>query len=139
MIRALRHWIRLSWRGLQALFHPKPWNDPKRPQWAREAWRQAQPKGRLIVCKEVPTLPILEFLAERPGEWHNWYFGNEKDVHRAMPAGIPDKVLLAKMRRLIARGLVEGCPCGCRGDYEITAKGLLWRDALKLAAPKEGA
>lgn len=92
-----------------------------------------------MTCKEVPTLPVLEFLAERPGEWHNWYFGNEKDVRRAMPQDTPEKVVLAKMRRLIAKGLVKGCPCGCRGDFEITDMGMLRINALKLAAAKEGA
>jgi hypothetical protein len=29
----------------------------------------------------------------------------------------------AKMNMLIRRGLVHGCPCGCRGDYELTVKG----------------
>ena len=32
---------------------------------------------------------------------------------------VPDKVLLAKMRRLIKKGKVKGCACGCRGDFEI--------------------
>ena len=29
----------------------------------------------------------------------------------------------AKMRALIRRGLVEGCECGCRGDFVLTDKG----------------
>lgn len=74
-------------------------------------------------CKEVPDIPILRFLAGLNGQWGNWYFGNERDVHKAMPSGIPDNVVHAKMRRLIARGLVDGCDCGCRGDFEITDKG----------------
>ena len=74
-------------------------------------------------CKDIPDEPILRFLARRPDEWHNWYFGDDMDVHRAMPAGIPEKLILAKMRRLIRRRLVYGCDCGCRGDFVITAKG----------------
>jgi hypothetical protein len=35
----------------------------------------------------------------------------------------PPKVLLAKLRRLVARGLLDGCACGCRGDFEITDRG----------------
>ena len=75
-------------------------------------------------CKDIPDKPILEFLAKNPTAWHNWYFGNDKDVHLAMPNKVPDKVVLAKMRKLIRRGLVDGCPCGCRGDFVITKKGL---------------
>src|SRR5437899_2913587 len=35
----------------------------------------------------------------------------------------PPKVLQAKARQLIKRGLLDGCTCGCSGQYEITAKG----------------
>ena len=35
----------------------------------------------------------------------------------------PERVLLAKLRRLVRRGLLDGCPCGCRGDFTITEKG----------------
>ncbi|UTN93278.1 hypothetical protein SEA_SUNFLOWER1121_86 [Mycobacterium Phage Sunflower1121] len=37
--------------------------------------------------------------------------------------GVPWKVVLAKFRRCAGRGLVEGCDCGCRGDWELTRKG----------------
>ena len=77
-------------------------------------------------CKDIPSIPILQFLAKNPGEfdWHNWYFGDEKDVHNAMPLGLPDKLVIGKMRQLMKRGLVSGCSCGCRGDFVITQKGL---------------
>ena len=77
-------------------------------------------------CKDIPDLPILEFLATHglPGmAWCNWCFGDENDVHQAMPSGIPDKLVLAKMRVLMTRGLVSGCPCGCRGDFALTKEG----------------
>lgn len=32
-------------------------------------------------------------------------------------AGIPEKVVLAKAKRLVQRGLISGCGCGCRGDF----------------------
>lgn len=31
----------------------------------------------------------------------------------------PPKVVLAKLRALLARGILDGCPCGCRGDYRV--------------------
>lgn len=74
-------------------------------------------------CKDIPDEPILRFLAQRPGVWHNWYFGDEMDVSQVMPVGLPRKLVLAKMRMMIRRGVVDGCPCGCRGDFEITEKG----------------
>jgi predicted transcriptional regulator len=36
------------------------------------------------------------------------------------------KIIIQKMAKLIKRGLVSGCGCGCRGDYEITQKGIEW-------------
>ncbi|AIM50408.1 hypothetical protein PBI_OMNICRON_75 [Mycobacterium phage Omnicron] len=37
--------------------------------------------------------------------------------------GVPWKVVLAKFRRVKGRGLVGGCDCSCRGDWELTPKG----------------
>ena len=31
--------------------------------------------------------------------------------------GYPENVVRAKARRLIRRGLITGCACGCRGDF----------------------
>ena len=31
----------------------------------------------------------------------------------------PPKVVLAKLRSMVKRGLIEGCTCGCRGDFYI--------------------
>ena len=81
-------------------------------------------KDVTMQCKDIPDEPILRFLAQRPGVWHNWYFGDELDVRQAMPRDLPEKLVLGKMRMLMKRGLVGGCPCGCRGDFEITSKGI---------------
>lgn len=75
-------------------------------------------------CKDIPDIPILEFLLKNKGHWCNWYFEDQYNVRQAMPKNIPhEKLILSKMRRLIKRGLVDGCNCGCRGDFEITEKG----------------
>lgn len=44
---------------------------------------------------------------------------------------VPKRAVLGKMRMLIRRGLVDGCPCGCRGDFEITPKGQAWLAAYR--------
>lgn len=37
---------------------------------------------------------------------------------------VPRKVVLAKLSSMIQRGLIDGCDCGCRGDFEVpTADG----------------
>lgn len=75
-------------------------------------------------CKDIPERPILEFLAARSQIWCNWYPGDENDVGQAMPPLPNEKLALAKMRQMINKGLVDGCPCGCRGDFVITDAGL---------------
>lgn len=74
-------------------------------------------------CKDIPDRPILEHLERFEGKWCNWYFGDERDVTHSMPVLPTEKLALAKMRQLMKRGLVSGCGCGCRGDFEITDKG----------------
>lgn len=76
-------------------------------------------------CKDIPDRPILEYLANA-GQWvMRWRNPDPewKCVLDAMPPGVPDKLVLAKMQKLIDRGLVDGCTCGCRGDFELTEKG----------------
>lgn len=99
-------------------------------------------RGRLQ-AKDVPDRPVLDWLTRlppwpgktEPRAWANWFRGDEAAVQHAMPPETPDKVALAKMRGLMRRGLVTGCPCGCRGDFEITPKG---RELLAQPEPIDG-
>lgn len=84
-------------------------------------------------AKDIADTAILEFLAKYQGKWSCWSdaggtyrkeHGMAPSIVQAMPTNTPVKLRIAKMRQLIKRGLVGGCPCGCRGDYEITDKGL---------------
>ncbi len=91
-------------------------------------------------CKDIPDRPILTFLA-RPvirdsigvnwldlngeiGDGIDWKEITGRSVRHAFPPDVPGKLVLAKMRQLIHRGVVDGCPCGCHGDFTITSKGL---------------
>jgi hypothetical protein len=87
-------------------------------------------------CKDIPDRPILEFLEKLAGKWASWYDPGwaENSVRHAMPALPNEKLALAKMRQMIHRGVVDGCPCGCRGDFVITDKG-----RAELAAYKDAA
>lgn len=82
-------------------------------------------------CKDVPDFPILKFLADLNGTWANWWCNDDKDVRRVFPPGVPDKIVLAKMGRLIRRKLVDGCACGCRGDFVITETGRSYVEQLE--------
>lgn len=87
-------------------------------------------------CKDIPDRPVLEFLRDLP-DWPDmpglkrtgtWFWSDdykpENSVLHAMPPETPEKLALAKMRMLERRGLIDGCTCGCRGDFELTSKGL---------------
>jgi hypothetical protein len=75
--------------------------------------------GRPMQCKDIPDDEFLQAVLRVPGTsvigWRmRW------DVHAELETvlgPIPEKLLLAKARRLMDRGLLGGCPCGCRGDY----------------------
>lgn len=91
-------------------------------------------------AKDISDKDILEYLSQYQGEWVCLWYGHfkekdpdMKDVYYAMPEGTPPKVALAKMKALIRRKLIGGCACGCRGDFEITDKGLAYvnKDRLK--------
>lgn len=76
-------------------------------------------------CKDIANEPILLLLDKMDGKWATWfnYPGIHNSVIPAFPVNTPVKLVLAKMRSLINLGLVDGCSCGCRGDYVITEKG----------------
>ena len=93
-----------------------------------------------IQAKHVETLPILRFLESlgtydgKSGVWGTWCSGWDNSVRKVVPDDVPDKVLRAKMGALIRSGLIDGCGCGCRGDYELKDKG---REFIKQASLKE--
>ena len=64
------------------------------------------------------------------GRWLFRYPGDDS-VMAAMPPETPEKVAMAKMSALIRRGLVTGCTCGCRGDFEITDKGAAFIESFR--------
>lgn len=76
-------------------------------------------------CKNIEERPILEFIKKHGGIGCTRFRVKDcpRSVTHSMPAGVPEKLVLAKLKQLIKRGLVNGCGCGCRGDFEITDKG----------------
>ena len=41
-----------------------------------------------------------------------------RKIQRQFPE-VPAKILRAKLHALIRRRLIDGCVCGCRGDYRL--------------------
>jgi hypothetical protein len=61
------------------------------------------------------------------------HWANRFDLSNKL--GVPDNVLLAKCRRLIRNGQLEGCACGCRGDFIVPgtppSTEVIWARLLK--------
>lgn len=83
-------------------------------------------------AKDIPDKALLEMFARHQGQWAFWWnscefswgHGDEQTKETPLPDSVPYKVLHAKLKSLYRRGLIGGCDCGCRGDFEITDKGL---------------
>jgi len=56
-------------------------------------------------------------------ECENWW-AMTSDVEESLAVHlgvhVHPKIVHAKLRRLHERGLLSGCPCGCRGDWSVT-------------------
>ncbi|MEU6632883.1 hypothetical protein ABZ905_32055 [Streptomyces parvus] len=83
--------------------------------------------GRRMQCKDIPDAALCEAVrltpapppaTGNPAPWRMAW-----DVHATLEkttGPVPDRLFLAKVRRLFAKGLLGGCDCGCRGDYHLT-------------------
>jgi hypothetical protein len=75
--------------------------------------------GRRMQCKDIPDETFLDAVSRTPGTSSaNWR--NRWEVHVTLELAlgmIPENLLLAKARKLIAAGKMGGCTCGCRGDW----------------------
>lgn len=77
--------------------------------------------GRRMQCKDIPDHAFLDAVRRSPGTpSQNWRM--RWIVHAALEEAvgpIPENLLLAKARKLIAAGKLGGCDCGCRGDWHL--------------------
>lgn len=60
-------------------------------------------------------LAVWELGGKDPGEFAKAFTW---DIAKRFP-GVPEKVVVAKLKALKRRGLVDGCTCGCRGDFTL--------------------
>lgn len=82
-----------------------------------------------LQAKHLPDLSMLTTIAAISAAKKDENYGSDVspwvliwELERVMPH-VPEKVIRAKMKSLLRRGLIEGCSCGCRGDYYILPKG----------------
>ena len=60
------------------------------------------------------------YAATKWDHFPHWVF--TWNLERLIPM-LPPEVILAKARALLKRGLLDGCGCGCRGNFELTDQG----------------
>lgn len=88
-------------------------------------------KNGKLQAKDIPDELLLNILYPHQGYWAFWCDDNElllgphadRTIDRTLCI-YPKKLIQAKWSSLLRRGLIGGCDCGCRGDFEITDKGL---------------
>lgn len=84
--------------------------------------------------KDIDIKPILQEFSKHQGRWAffscgvlGWDFDHISMDHRyksTIVEDLPYKLALNVFRKMIEKGYLGGCCCGCRGDFEITDKGL---------------
>lgn len=74
-------------------------------------------------AKDVDGDALLSFINRT--EVLKGYWVNSWDFNDTEWAEIPHKVLWAKLANFIKKGLLDGCTCGCRGDFTLTPEGKL--------------
>lgn len=57
--------------------------------------------------------------------WNNWDTTNVKETDPILVGLDRDEVLKMFEQMVEVDDYLGGCPCGCRGDFEITDKGLV--------------
>lgn len=64
---------------------------------------------------DIPDSFVLDMIDRMRETKHRWT--HVQDLMEALPH-VPYKVIQAKVRQMISKGRITGCPCGCRGDLE---------------------
>lgn len=89
-------------------------------------------KNGRLQAKDLPDRTVLEAVRElaaddEGGKRRQWsdppYWVMAWDLEKKLGLEDTGGLLLAKCEALIKRGLLDGCTCGCRGDFELTTKG----------------
>jgi len=73
-----------------------------------------------VQAKDISDAEALGAIASARGRHGVDRWACTWDIQEVLCA-YPPKVVLAKLCSLKRRRLVDGCPCGCRGDWEILA------------------
>ncbi|MGW7398117.1 hypothetical protein ACWGH7_16650 [Streptomyces cyaneofuscatus] len=77
-------------------------------------------KRSTMQCKDIPDDLFLEAVRDSGRTPSGW--ATRWDVQAALESlmgPVPGRVILAKARKLIKAEKMDGCTCGCRGDFQL--------------------
>lgn len=77
-------------------------------------------KNGRMQSKDLDDRAVLAKVREMAGPDEKWVMS----WLLAEAFGVDLKLMLAKCQALIDRELLDGCTCGCRGDFEMTTAGV---------------
>lgn len=115
-----------AFERIGALWLPRPAALPTQPAPEPDSIRMID--GRPMQCKDIPDDAFLDAVRRipavdgsmKPSGWRTRW-AVQAELETAL-GPIPEKLFLAKARRLGRRRLLGGCTeCTCRGDYHIAA------------------
>lgn len=86
--------------------------------------------NKTVQAKHVPESDLLmavkriraEKAEGKPFSQAQLFSADRWELQRAFDQ-FPPKVVLAKLRSLLRRGLLDGCGCGCSGGFFLTEAG----------------
>jgi len=90
---------------------------------------EAQRKKKIAQAKDIPDEVMIDLVSSlqniqrayvdgRGLQYFKTSSASRFDIQNLWPS-VPEKVILAKLRRLINRDVIDGCACGCRGDFRV--------------------
>jgi hypothetical protein len=76
--------------------------------------------GRPMQCKDIPDAAFVDAVRAtgRPDSGWAMFWDVWEELEKTV-GPVPRNLFFAKARRLVDRGLIGGCPCGCRGDFHV--------------------
>ncbi|MFD3463745.1 hypothetical protein ACFWVM_28860 [Nocardia fluminea] len=92
------------------------------------------PLSKAADIPDVVLLTIIQLINGRNGSWAtlgevvtdltHYGFDAVARPDEQRPYPVPHKLALAKLRRLHAKGWIDGCTCGCYGGFYLTKYGV---------------
>jgi hypothetical protein len=96
---------------------------------------EAQKKKRIAQAKDIPDVHLVQ-LIKSLGTAPTVFRGTPLTFYPAGPSKwvmvydicrywnvIPENVIRAKLKKMVYKGFIDGCWCGCRGDFYVLPKG----------------